>query len=50
MPPKPRILIVEDEPGIVDFLEMGLRHAAEACGAFTRVHYEGDRLVGLLCM
>ena len=26
MPPKPRILIVEDEPGIVDFLEMGLRH------------------------
>jgi DNA-binding response OmpR family regulator len=23
---KPRILIVEDEPGIVDFLEIGLRH------------------------
>jgi two-component system response regulator MprA len=23
---KPRILIVEDEPGIIDFLEMGLRH------------------------
>ena len=26
MTTKPRILIVEDEPGIIDFLEMGLRH------------------------
>jgi DNA-binding response OmpR family regulator len=38
---KPRILIVEDEPGIVDFLEMGLRHEG------FDVHSEVDGLAGL---
>jgi DNA-binding response OmpR family regulator len=38
---KPRILIVEDEPGIVDFLEMGLRQEG------FEVHSEPDGLAGL---
>src|SRR5262245_54284271 len=32
---KPRILIVEDEPGIVDFLEMGLRREGFDCVSET---------------
>ena len=41
MTSKPRILIVEDEPGIVDFLEMGLRHEG------FEVQSELDGLSGL---
>jgi len=41
VPPKPRILIVEDEPGIVDFLEMGLQHEG------FDVHSEPDGESGL---
>jgi DNA-binding response OmpR family regulator len=39
VPTKPRILIVEDEPGIVDFLEMGLRHE----GFDIRSEADGER-------
>jgi two-component system response regulator MprA len=41
VPPTPRILIVEDEPGIVDFLEMGLRQEG------FEVHSEPDGERGL---
>ncbi len=41
MTSKPRILIVEDEPGIVDFLEMGLRQEG------FDVQSEVDGLAGL---
>ena len=51
-PETPTVLIVDDEPGIVDFVELGLRHegitvvsAASAAGGLEAVRNVGPQLV-----
>ncbi len=51
-PEAPTVLIVDDEPGIVDFVELGLRHegitvvsAASAAGGLEAVRSVGPQLV-----